>query len=504
MEGIVEDRKMPHGESRLLAETETVNRTRHILLVVAVFLGAALLYFSALDKTPLRVNAEIRCHDVIMGMIATGDYLIPVFDGEPRFNKPPLFYWTAALTSQLLGGFDLYTLRLPSVLAAFGVLGIVLLWGRELKSPRESLLALALLTPSYLFITQARQGSFEMLLTVLSSACLLLCFRLARNPNWLEGVAAALLFGLAFLAKATPAFLLVGAVILVWLLAMRQARRILSWQVMVLLAATLTISFSWHACMLAWRPDSREPLTEQLMLPFGYHVDTEPTAEHREPPWFYLKEIWRSAFPISAFLPVLALYFHRRRSSPADSAWRLLGIATFLPLAVFSMIPMKQDHYLLPLLPPLALLEARAILWALNCSSAPLRLWVSIPVYVLACIMIAGAVVAPPALWLVGDWPPLAAGTVGIAPGLLAVAQIIAARRNQWLRSAVFGAAAIALFFWVYIAVLRPVEDAFGSGTMYSMPGYNASAWEMKFERFPYLRKVLDVDRGLRRLQQGR
>jgi 4-amino-4-deoxy-L-arabinose transferase-like glycosyltransferase len=66
------------------------------IIALWIFLGACAVLFVALGATPIERTSEKRCHEVAVTMLETGDYLVPYYDGEPRLQKPPLYYWLAA------------------------------------------------------------------------------------------------------------------------------------------------------------------------------------------------------------------------------------------------------------------------------------------------------------------------------------------------------------------------------------------------------------------------
>ena len=74
------------------------------------------LYVSGLGSLGLVGPDEPRYADVARGMARTGDIITPRLWGEPWFEKPPLYYWSAALLFQLR--VDEMTARLPSAFAA--------------------------------------------------------------------------------------------------------------------------------------------------------------------------------------------------------------------------------------------------------------------------------------------------------------------------------------------------------------------------------------------------
>src|SRR5579883_2370108 len=67
-------------------------RTWSLLLLLA--LPAVLLY--ARLGFPLFEPDESRYAELPREMMARGDYVVPHLEGEPYFDKPPLFYWLVA------------------------------------------------------------------------------------------------------------------------------------------------------------------------------------------------------------------------------------------------------------------------------------------------------------------------------------------------------------------------------------------------------------------------
>jgi 4-amino-4-deoxy-L-arabinose transferase-like glycosyltransferase len=69
------------------------------------------------DKTePMFVEAARQ-------MVATGDWITPYWNGETRFDKPPLVYWLMAIAFKLIG-INEWAARLPSAIAAIALTGL--------------------------------------------------------------------------------------------------------------------------------------------------------------------------------------------------------------------------------------------------------------------------------------------------------------------------------------------------------------------------------------------
>ncbi|MBW4473141.1 MAG: glycosyltransferase family 39 protein [Stenomitos rutilans HA7619-LM2] len=88
------------------------------LLAIAAIAAITLIWhvgsIGLIDETePLFVEASRQ-------MWVTGDWVTPAFDGDPRFDKPPLIYWLMVIAFQVFG-INEFAARLPSVLAAIAI-----------------------------------------------------------------------------------------------------------------------------------------------------------------------------------------------------------------------------------------------------------------------------------------------------------------------------------------------------------------------------------------------
>jgi 4-amino-4-deoxy-L-arabinose transferase-like glycosyltransferase len=85
----------------------------------------ALSFYWQLGAVPLYDLDEGAFTEATREMLATGNYITPHKDGEPRYDKPVLIYWLQAASAATLG-FDETALRLPSAVAAS--LWVLALW----------------------------------------------------------------------------------------------------------------------------------------------------------------------------------------------------------------------------------------------------------------------------------------------------------------------------------------------------------------------------------------
>jgi 4-amino-4-deoxy-L-arabinose transferase-like glycosyltransferase len=109
-------------------------------------LAAAVLlsFFWKLGAVPLYDLDEGAFTEATREMLASGNFITPHKDGEPRYDKPVLIYWLQAASVKLLG-LDELALRLPSALAATAWL--IALWSfvrERLDAPTATVAALVM------------------------------------------------------------------------------------------------------------------------------------------------------------------------------------------------------------------------------------------------------------------------------------------------------------------------------------------------------------------------
>ena len=96
--------------------------------LLAVVAGLACLGW--LGSTELWGKREQRAAAEALDTVQHGHWLVGSIQGRPRLEKPPLPRWINAGLMLVSGRRDEAIVRLPNALAAFGLVGLVYLWGR--------------------------------------------------------------------------------------------------------------------------------------------------------------------------------------------------------------------------------------------------------------------------------------------------------------------------------------------------------------------------------------
>ena len=330
---------------------------------LAVLAVAAGLFLANLGGHGV-VSEEQRWAEIAREMRASGDWFRPAINGEPYFDKPVGSYWLIVLASHLTGEVDEFTARLPAAVA--GLLGVWLLMSLAGRwyGPAAGVLAGAVLATSFGFAFYSRRATadIEIVTGVLAAVWLFDRCRDRSSGVWL--LALWLLMGVTSQMKGLLGFALPVAVFGVFgtwnglaerrpgespfLAVLRGNRWFFNWW--TILATPLGIAVFLLPYVLA----TSGGLGEGLSLLYRENVQRflQPH-NHTGPVYLYVGVLGVLALPWSLFLP--AALVSRPVVRPADRlAWAYF-LAVF---AFFTASASRRSYYLLPVLPPTAVLIA--------------------------------------------------------------------------------------------------------------------------------------------------
>jgi 4-amino-4-deoxy-L-arabinose transferase-like glycosyltransferase len=295
-------------------------------------------------------------------------------NGAVYTQKPPLFFWLAALGGAPFGRVSEAAARLPSALAGFGTLLLVAGLGRSLFRARSGALAAAVLLTLPSWLQLARSARLDVLLTFFVTLAFAAAWRLdcrlgdARRNRLLLHAA----IGLGVLTKGPVALLLplLGvAAYLGWERRLAELRRFVSAEGLLLSVAP-GVAWLAGATLLAPPGYANASLWDNVVLRFF-----SGTA-HARPVWFYLEALPRGFLPWTLLWPA-AWWRYRaiRREAASDGdarAWRFLLASIGAAFAFFSLSAGKRGLYLLPIYPLLAIACGEALaVWLDEARAAP-------------------------------------------------------------------------------------------------------------------------------------
>jgi 4-amino-4-deoxy-L-arabinose transferase-like glycosyltransferase len=330
-----------------------MTRRRAALFVIAFWaVGVA----GGLAARPAWPIDETRYLAVAWEMWEGGDVLVPHLNGIPYSDKPPLLFWLVAAGWRLFGVSEWWARLVPS-LFALGSLLLTARLARRLWPDREDVAHAAplFLLATFVWSFFSTVFLFDMLLVFLALVAVSGAVAAARGDGrgWI-GLALGIAFGI--LSKG-PAILIPVLPVVLTAPAWATGVRPMQWypRAVAAILAGLALSLAWAL-----------PAAVSGGRAYGDAILWSQTAgrlsrafAHPRPFWWYVPMLPLLAFPWFLWPP---LWRRAGNSGVArDGGVRLCWIWFSAGFVAFSLVSGKQVHYLLPLLPPVALLGARLL-----------------------------------------------------------------------------------------------------------------------------------------------
>ncbi|HEY9809942.1 MAG TPA: glycosyltransferase family 39 protein [Halomicronema sp.] len=364
-----------------------------IISILWLLILGSVAYLWQLGNIGLVDETEPLFAEAARQMTLTGDWITPYFNGETRFDKPPLIYWCMAICYKIFGVNE-WSVRLPSALSAIAItalaLYVLLNYGYSTfyseKQPNittkkwvSAFIGSALISLNPEMIGWGRIGVSDMVLSgCMCSALLAFFYGYAETEkhNLLVGRedenktnksftspwywAFYVLSGLAVLAKGPVGIVLPVLIISSFLLYVGNFKQVL--QEMKIIRGTilfLAIAVPWY--ILAIIANGQDFINSF----FGYHnVErfTNVVNYHSAPWYFYFLVVLLGFAPWSVYLPLAInrLSFWKRsiwQRQPRSHQLRLFALFWFANIFIFFTIAVtKLPSYILPLMPAAGIL----------------------------------------------------------------------------------------------------------------------------------------------------
>jgi len=346
----------------------TVARSEETRARVAPALIVLLLIAAALFQIGSRLlfdPDEGRNAEVMREMALSNDFVVPRLNGLPFLDKPFLYFAAGGLAIRLLGATEL-AVRLPALLCTLGTLLVTWLFARRwLGRGPGTQTALALATTP-IFLAYSQIVIFDAMLTLWITVALLAFHRAveaapdARRAGWAWLAWAAMALGI--LTKGPVALLVPLSAAIPWAIWRRRLSALFAGAAPL---ALFPIVGPWVWAVL--REDPRflhyVLFTETLGRMSG------DTLNRDAPTWYYLPILLFGALPWT-LVPLAGWRELRRGWREREPTLRFLMSWFAVPLVIFSILSSKRPHYILPLLPALALISLW--IWRRRSSGEPL------------------------------------------------------------------------------------------------------------------------------------
>jgi 4-amino-4-deoxy-L-arabinose transferase-like glycosyltransferase len=326
--------------------------------ILHFFLLAALcgaLYFPYLGSTPFFDKGEPREALAVQDIVQRGEWLVPLKRATDIPSKPPLFHWSAAISTLITGQLSEPTIRFPS--AVYATLGVLFLYvlGRKLFGANVALLGGAILATTTVYQNQALSARVDMTLCFFVTMSLGLFYSLYRGfltrEIWYYVFFS--LVGISVLAKGPLGIVLPALVAGVFVVLKKRWDLVTKFCLHPGVVLMLILGAGWYVIAVTRGGEGffdRQIIEENLSRFAG-------GSGHSHPTYYYIPYLFALGLPWSLFLPFLLWdSFKKGFLSDDDSLFLKLW---FLAMFVFFSVSMgKRPVYILPIYPALSLLMA--------------------------------------------------------------------------------------------------------------------------------------------------
>jgi 4-amino-4-deoxy-L-arabinose transferase-like glycosyltransferase len=332
--------------------------------VALAALIAALLYLPGLGSPALWEPDEGRYAEIAREMVVSGEYITPRDDQVRYFEKPPLVYWAEAVAIRLFGA-DEFAVRLPAALFTIGQVAATCLIGEAMFGAAAGFAGAVVLALCPLVFAFARFATLDSALAFFLTAAVGAFYLAAECPDFSGGAGrawmliASAMLALGTLAKGPVALVLGGSVALIWILLEGRGREVRRMPLLSCVAVYAVIVTPWFLLTAM-----RNPGFAGFFFVHEHLERFVSSREHGWGPYFFIPVVVAGTWPWLFFVPLgisaareLPEAHHRK----VRSALRLLAVWFTVIFVFFSIPRSKLGSYILPALPPIAMVSGLAL-----------------------------------------------------------------------------------------------------------------------------------------------
>jgi 4-amino-4-deoxy-L-arabinose transferase-like glycosyltransferase len=296
--------------------------------------------------------------------VASGNHLLVPRDwyGELA-RKPPLFYWAAGVITAATGGHvDEARARVLSVLAAAAIAITTLIWTGTFIDSATGWLAFLFLLGSFAFTSRGTLALEDMtLLAFVFAGWCQMYAALEQGASYRRIIAIGAVFGLGALTKGPVAIVLpaFGATIYLLMTHRSIAEQLKQPWPWVVLAIAIAIALPWYvAAMLSGGSEIARIIFQENAGHF-LPVAAGGIGEAARPFYYIATKMIGGITPLNLLLPALVVALIRGDFVPQARKPLMFQLSFLIAMLVFfSAASAKRDDYVLPGIPPLAILFA--------------------------------------------------------------------------------------------------------------------------------------------------
>lgn len=355
-----------------------------------ILLAAGLFCFINLGGTFIFILDEAKNAEAAREMFLDNNWLVPVFNGELRVDKPPLHYWFMMISYKMFGVSE-FAARFFS--AFFGVLTIVSTFHftKKFTDMKTASITGLVLCSSVMFVQEFHLAVPDPYLIFFLSFGLFNFYDFHLNGKFNSGRLFYISVGLAVLAKGPVAILISGLVILVFLISKREfnLKNIIKLKPFTGGLLTLIIAVPWFIKVHFL---TNGEFTKGFFLEHNLSRFSSEMEGHGG--WFVVTWLFviLGLLPFSFF--IIQAFFQSWKNRKSNDFILFSFVVSVVVIAFFSISSTKLPNYTMPAYPFAAVLISFYFIRIINGT-------VSVKFYKLSSWVLFGiTVLIPAAVWI--------------------------------------------------------------------------------------------------------
>lgn len=326
-----------------------------VLLIVTL---VSLSYLSfRLGASTLWDFDEANYAAIARNIVRSNEWVTLRWNLEPWLLKPPLFFWLTAISFKVFG-INEFAARFVSVVSATGVVLLtMLLIEKVTQNKKIALLSVGMLLASSQFVLMARNGTTDMLLTLLITTSFFFGVRAIENKsNYWSYLLVGCSVGLAVLTKNIIGFFPLGVLGLYGLVT-GEWKNIRWRHVLLLVASLMVVALPWH--IAAYLKNGQQFINIYFLDELMKRA-TSDFQGHPAPVYWYAEVLIQSFKPFIFLLPIVA-FINVLDFLKGNKRLLLFMLWPTLLVAFFSLSKDKLAWYILPVYPALIVMIGAAL-----------------------------------------------------------------------------------------------------------------------------------------------
>jgi len=274
-------------------------------------------------------------------MAVTGDWLTPYFNGDTRFDKPPLIYWLMAIAYQVFGVNE-FAARFPNAIAGIVTLWVLYAAGKHIKNHKLGLIWSLFYACSLLPFFYFKSGIIDPWFNLFIFLGIYFTYRYlhaSQNNLWFV-LLSGLFTGLSVLTKGPVGLLIFGLTVMLFLLFKRKQVKVVWWHLSLFIATFIIAGGLWFILQII--NGNFKVITD--FITYQIHLFQTTDAGHGGFLLYHFVVLFFGVFPASV-LAIPQLLKSRNVDNADTSFLLMMRILFWTVLILFTIVNTKIVHY---------------------------------------------------------------------------------------------------------------------------------------------------------------